>query len=177
MPGFSFPAPRRLEQIIKYALLEREPPEQIFEIWKNHHIERRDACGMVVDTETWKGWKAEAKKHPYFVFPVQKGDGKFFTVLSQFQDNYCIFTYLEDYRKDPNNAEPYMAVAFHEDFQDKKGLVLVRGDFSAHLTKDEARRLLWLLSHYYLKEPKLVRTFNKEPEKFDFNSYLQSCPA
>ena len=39
-----------------------------------------------------------------FIHPVFKGDGKFFMLISQFQDNHCIFTYLEDYKKDPNAA-------------------------------------------------------------------------
>ena len=47
---------------------------------------------------------------------------------------------LQDYKKDPSNAEPYLSVTFFDDFLDKKGIVLVRGDFSGHLTK-EVRRL------------------------------------
>ena len=37
--------------------------------------------------------------------------------------------------KNPLGAEPYLAVTMFDDLVDRKGLVLVRGDFSGHLTK------------------------------------------
>ena len=43
LPGFSFPAPRKLEQIVKHALLERESPARIREIWNEYHDDRLDA--------------------------------------------------------------------------------------------------------------------------------------
>ena len=84
-----------------------------------------------------------------------KGEGKFFMVISQFQDNHCLFTYLEDYKKNPQTAgkqwcrmflestkkffwvtaEPYMALSYFTDFADSKDVVLIRGDFSGHLNK------------------------------------------
>lgn len=62
MPGFSFPAPRKLSQIIKYALLEREPPEQIVEIWKKFHAERSDAVAMVLDRGEHELFMSRARK-------------------------------------------------------------------------------------------------------------------
>jgi hypothetical protein len=47
MPGFSFPAPRRLEQIVKYALLERESPARITEVWRDFHAPRLDCVAAV----------------------------------------------------------------------------------------------------------------------------------
>ena len=43
-------------------------------------------------------------RSPVFIHPVFKGEGKFFMVISQFQDNHCLFTYLEDYKKNPQTA-------------------------------------------------------------------------
>ncbi len=113
---------------------------------------------------------------PYFVFPVRKGDGKFFTLICQFQDKHAIFTYLEDYKRDPARAEPYLAVTFFDDFMSRKGLVLVRGDFSYHLNKQDAARLLRLLHHFYVVDPRHVETFNKDPRSFDFTRFLAECP-
>jgi len=45
MAGFSFPAPRRLDQIIKYALLQRESTDEIKRIWGEFHANRTDALG------------------------------------------------------------------------------------------------------------------------------------
>lgn len=36
--------------------------------------------------------------------------------------------------------------------------------------------MLKLLTHYYIKEPKLVEQFNHEPSKFNFEAYVRECP-
>ena len=62
MPGFSFPAPRKLEQIIKYALLEREPPERIREIWEEFHGSRLDCAASVITKAEHEAIMERAKK-------------------------------------------------------------------------------------------------------------------
>ena len=113
---------------------------------------------------------------PFFIFPVFKDEDKFFLLLSQFQDRYCIFTYLEDYRQNPSAAEPYFAVTCYDELVSRKQVVLVRGDFSAHLTKEEANTMLRLLRFAYLEEPKWVETFNQYPREFNFQQWLERCP-
>jgi len=113
---------------------------------------------------------------PYFLFPVPKEKGTYYTLLSQWQGKHCIMTYLEAFRRDPTKAEPYMSVTFYDDFLEKKGVVLARADFSAHLTKDEAKRLLAMLRYYYLTNPTMVEVFNQFPDKFDFQRLVEeSC--
>lgn len=62
MPGFSFPAPRRLDQIVKYALIEREPPETIKEIWTKFHEERNDSVATVFEEDEFKLIQERARK-------------------------------------------------------------------------------------------------------------------
>jgi ATP synthase F1 complex assembly factor 1 len=176
MPGFSFPAPRSLEQVVKLALLEREPPARIREIWNEHHAPRLDSVATVWGAEELAALAERRRRCPRFVYPVLKGDGKFFNLLAEWQDKFCIFTYLEDYRKDPSRAEPYLSVALYEDLLARKGLVLVRGDFSGHLTKRDAAHVLNLMRHFYFVEPRWVETFNKEPAAFDFSSFVAAVP-
>lgn len=211
LPGFSFPAPRKLGQIIKYALLERESPKRVREIWEKFHDERSDCAAAVLTKAEYEGIMARATKKydicclqrgfavpcgrtmrhglatvcclvcmsscsPFFIYPVRRGEGKFFTLVSQFQAPHFIFTYMEDFRKDPHAAEPYFAVTFFDDFMDRKDIVLVRGDFSGHLTKQDAKRLLNLTKHNYSVEPRLVEKFNQDSASFDIEAYLSSCP-
>lgn len=176
MPGFSFPAPRALEQVVKLALLEREPPARIREIWTDFHAPRLDSVATVWGGEEVAALAERRRRCPRFVYPVLKGDGKFFNLLAEWQDKFCIFTYLEDYRKDPSRAEPYLSVALYDDLLARKGLVLVRGDFSGHLTKRDAAHVLNLMRHFYFVEPKWVETFNKEPAAFDFSSFVAAVP-
>lgn len=176
MPGFSFPAPRKLEDVIKYALLEREQPKQIKEIWNTFHDSRLDCVATSWTPEEYAGIQERKRRCPRFVYPILKGDGKFFNLIAEWQDKYCIFTFLDDYRRNPSAAEPYMSVALYDDFLTRKQLVLVRGDFSGHLRKADATHLLNLMRYFYFSEPKWVETFNLTPDKFDFNRFLMEYP-
>lgn len=176
MPGFSFPAPRKLEQIIKYALLERESPKRIQEIWNTYHDTRLDAVATTWSQAEYETILGRTKRFPRFLYPVLKGDGKYFTLIAEWQDKYCIFTFLDDYRRNPSGAEPYLSLALYDDFLTRKQLILVRGDFSGHLTKRDATHILNLVRHYYAFEPKWLEIFNKDPASFDWNTYLRECP-
>ena len=35
--------------------------------------------------------------------------------------NYKIYTYLEDYKKNPNNATPYLVITMFDELNPKKG--------------------------------------------------------
>jgi hypothetical protein len=131
--GFSFPAPRKLEQIIKYALLERELPGEIKRIWETFHERRHDCVATTLTESEYNGLRSVGRKNPMMVFPVRKDEGQFYMVVAQMQDNHVIFTYLEHFKRNPETAEPYLAVTLFDDFLERKQLVLVRGDFSAHL--------------------------------------------
>lgn len=43
---FSYPCPRKLREIVKITLFEREQPEKIKEIWKKYYEEKNSAIGM-----------------------------------------------------------------------------------------------------------------------------------
>jgi len=176
LPGFSMPAPRKLEDIIKYALLEREPPERIKTIWNEFHDARLDTVATTWSTAEWEGVQERKRRCPRFIYPVFKGAGTFFNLIAEWQDKFCIFTFLEDYRRNPAAAEPYMSVALYDDFLARKQLVLVRGDFSGHLRKADAVHLLNMMRHYYFTEPRAVETFNKDPGAFDFASFIRDAP-
>ena len=176
LPGFSFPAPRALEQVVKLALLERETPARIREIWCDFHAPRLDSVATAWGAEELAALSERRRRCPRFVYPVLKGDGKFFNLVAEWQDKFCIFTYLEDYRRDPARAEPYLSLALYDDLLARKGLVLVRGDFSGHLTKRDAAHVLNLVKHFYFTEPKWVETFNKDPGAFDFSAMVAACP-
>jgi hypothetical protein len=62
MPGFSFPAPRRLDQIIKYALLQRESTTEIKRIWGEFHSSRTDAMAAYMNKAQWDEFKELTRK-------------------------------------------------------------------------------------------------------------------
>lgn len=49
-------------------------------------------------------------------------------------------TYLEDYKRDPSSAEPYLSLTLFNELVETKGLALIRGEVTNRLSRDEAKR-------------------------------------
>lgn len=47
---FSYPCPRKLREIVKMTMFEREQPSKIKEIWKQYYDEKPRAMGMSVES-------------------------------------------------------------------------------------------------------------------------------
>lgn len=45
---FSYPCPRKLREIVKMTMFERETPEKIKDIWKQYYDEKPRALGMSI---------------------------------------------------------------------------------------------------------------------------------
>lgn len=176
LTGFSFPVPRKLEDIIKYALLEREPAAKIKEVWNTFHDSRVDSVATSWSKSELDAAMSVSKRNRSFLFPVFKGDGKYFTLFAEWQDKYLIMCFLDDYRRSPGAAEPYFSLAVYDDFVARKGIALVRGDYSAHLNKLDAAHLLNMVRKFYIEDPKMVETFNKDPSSFNWERFLAECP-
>ena len=95
--GFSFPAPRRLDDIVKLDLFRPEPAEKIEEIWKQFHASKEFLVSDVWSREDFEQFQASAKQGALFIFPVPRENGHLI-VVSQVQDKHVLFTYLEDYK-------------------------------------------------------------------------------
>ena len=79
-----------------------------------------------------------------------------------------MFTYLEDYKKSPESAVPYLVVTLFDELKVKKGVVPVRGDIiDLKLTKKEAEVLMMAYLVHYIEGglyEETVETFNHRPE-------------
>ena len=49
-----------------------------------------------------------------------------------------MLTYLEDFKKNPISANPYMVITCFDELVRPKGVALIRGDVISQLSKDEA---------------------------------------
>lgn len=137
-------------------------------IWAEYHDETVSSVAEVLTQSEWTGLKERSRICPMFVFPIPRQDG-FITLLAQWQDNNCLFTFLEEYRQSPMTAQPWMAFAVYEDLLNSKGLALLRGDFTTRITKEEAGNLLNQCREFYLGDGyRHVEKFNHNPAEFDF---------
>lgn len=171
----TFPGTRRLDEVVKLPLLRLESTENVKVIWETQHVhETEGAVGTAYTKREFETFKHRSHKHPMFVLPVRR-EGGYMTMLTQFQGNACLFTYLEDYKKNPQSALPWLAIHLFDDLMDTHSICLARGEFSKpHLTKPEANRLMSLLHRFYINDDhyKLVAQFNDSPNLFDAGRHL-----
>ena len=75
-----------------------------------------------------------------FILPVKRDSGHFI-VVGQFKGRTTLITHLEDYKQNPNAADPYLTISVHDELVETKDIALVRGDFSDKLRKVRLRLL------------------------------------
>ena len=174
--GFSPLSPRTLKEIVKLELFEQEGREKCEEVWRSYHAEKRDAVGTTIPAEACKSLLQRAKKCPMMIFPVFKSTGSFLMLVGQFQQNVFLLTYLEEYRKNPNTASPWISIAVYDELTSTKGLGMLRADFMPNLTKREAEVLTeMLLAAYVDSLHPHTEAFNLRPNAFSFEQFTQDA--
>ena len=95
----------------------------------------------------------------------------------QNQDKSFIYTFIDDYRKYPTAASPYLVITLFDELKFSKGVILIRGDVMGDLTVDESHRLLQMTKDFFGQEHlyKKVIEFNKNSRSFDFNQHTNNC--
>ena len=178
MAGFSLATPRSLDEIAKVSLLEAEESHKIKEIWATYHEDAsKNAIAITMDPREHDSLLERVKSCPQFIFPVFASKDAYYLMFSQFQDSIFFLTYLDDYRNNPDTAQPYMTVNLFQDLKESKSLVLGRADHLPNLQRHEAEALLAAVTGSYLDEGTFsshIRTFNQAPEKFDFQAAVDT---
>uniref|UniRef100_A0A7S2RS63 ATP synthase mitochondrial F1 complex assembly factor 1 n=1 Tax=Mucochytrium quahogii TaxID=96639 RepID=A0A7S2RS63_9STRA len=168
--------PKQLKDLVKMELFKDMSKEDIEQVWEGYHETRKDSTSTVLSSAEWEKLKSRTKLCPLFVHPVVKSDTQFYVLLSQWNDNHNLMTFLEDYQKDPKNALPYLYTVAYTDFAEEKDVVLVRAEFLPYLTKEEAKHLLAESLKFYVHDDasfEHVSTFNLNSPAFDFNAVFK----
>lgn len=137
--GFSYPGPRKLADITKLPLLNAHNAQGVQGIWLEYHKHHASAIADTFRTDEFGTLMQRSQRCPLFVVPIPR-QGGFFTMISQFQGRQCIVTYLEDYKRDPSNAQPYITLTLFDELLEKKGLALLRAEITNQLTREEGTR-------------------------------------
>ena len=189
--GFTPMTPPSLTSIVDIDKLSKEDSGTIESIWISYHndddtdsiINKRKstmASALVLCKEDADTIKIRAKMSPLFILPVFKeSSDSFLLLLSQYQEKHgFILTYLEEYKRNPETASPWMSLMLYSEFEISKGISLVRSDFTPNITKKENVIISQILVDVYRAQDMYdahVHTFNKEPSKFDFDKYILTC--
>ena len=96
-------------------------------------------------------------------------------LLCQSQQKSFVCTYLEDFKKNPLDANPYMVLTLFDELVRNKHLALLRGDVIFGMTQDEGGVVMEMLLDSYLQDSEFekVRQFNHAPNSFDIEKHTQ----
>ena len=175
--GFSPLSPMSLDEVMKKDMIIGESPDRLKVIWTEYHNTKATSVGHTISDEENQKMIERLKESPIFIHPVFKdetGDTNII-LLSQMQEKYIMFTYLEEYKQNPDAATQWASLKVYDDFASSKGLALVRGDLSPQLTRAEGDMLTRCMLHVYLDDTayaQYVKTFNHAQAQFDFVAYI-----
>ena len=170
------PVPDKLSEVVHLSLLQEQSAPDLTRIWTEYHQGEDSAAnvlGSTIAADEAKLLFERGSGCPIFVLPLQR-EGGFMVMLSQFKGGTLNLTYLEDFRKQPNAAEPYMTAKLYTELVEEKGVVLAR----AHLDTDrlelaEAEQLLDAFMRVYTTAEmfEYVDKFNNAPAEFSFEEW------
>eukprot|EP00591_Stephanopyxis_turris_P004443 CAMPEP_0195521462 /NCGR_PEP_ID=MMETSP0794_2-20130614/18731_1 /TAXON_ID=515487 /ORGANISM="Stephanopyxis turris, Strain CCMP 815" /LENGTH=179 /DNA_ID=CAMNT_0040651025 /DNA_START=169 /DNA_END=708 /DNA_ORIENTATION=- len=163
---------------MKTDLLQDKNKQQIIDIWKEYHADKKDTYGKVLDGEAGKNVLQRAKQCPFFIQPVFREEG-FFTLVSQYQSpSYFLMAYLEDYKVDPTNARPLITFSVFDDLATSHDVTLIRGELiNKGIENWEGKKIINNMLEAYANDEDYevgALPFNKTPESFDIDDYI-SC--
>ena len=171
--------PRVLDDITRLDKLEAEDSHSVTAIWESFHEAREGVAGVSIDPPEHASILERGSESPMFVFPIRR-EGGHFMLYSQYapESSMFVFTYLEDYRANPEMAQPWASVHVFDELIASKGVGLLRAEVvPERLTKAEGLQLLLLIRRYYgTSSYDKVWTFNHFQARFDLDAYLASCP-
>ena len=175
--GFSPLTPMSLEEVMKLDMITNESPERLRTIWTEYHLTKATSLGFVIGDEENTKITERVKESPIFIHPVFKDENgsTHIIMLSQMLEKCTIFTYLEEYKLNPEAATQWASLKVFDDFVSSKGLALVRGDISPQLTRAEGDQLIRSMLHVYTDDDvysKYVKVFNHSPNHFHFEEYI-----
>ena len=146
-------------------------------IWEDYHKSKATSLGFCLSGEEHSKVSRRIKESPIFIVPVFKDDSgnTHIVLLSQMQEKFISFTYLEEYKQNPDAATQWASLAIYDDFVESKDLAMVRGDVSPQLTRQEGNLVARSLLQTYLSDDEytqFIHAFNHQSASFNYEAYI-----
>ncbi|GAB5356178.1 hypothetical protein AAMO2058_000268700 [Amorphochlora amoebiformis] len=175
--SFTYPSPRKLDDIVKLHIMAMEEPDKIVKVWTEFHDRKLGvASGVLRGRRKFEVLMQRARKSPFFVYPLKsETPGNFSVLMAQFQGKHCLMTGLEDYVEKKEEASPHLVVTFYDELLSEKDLVLVRTDIcNPGFSKESAEKMNSAIIKNYLTSSgyEIVDKFNHAPKEFEKLNYL-----
>lgn len=98
--SFTYPCPRKLREIMKMSLIEKEPTSKVEDIWKEYHSARINNTCTVLSKEKYNfiakrylSHQFRASSAPIFLLPIFRKGGHF-KLISQWQNDCFVYHIL-----------------------------------------------------------------------------------
>lgn len=177
LSGFSFAGPRKLDDVMKTELLKGKSKVEVSDIWMSYHANKKGVLASVLEVDDSIKVIDRAKTRPFYIQPVFR-EGGHFMLVSQYQDPYhFLLAYLEDYKMDPNRAQPLLTFSVFTDLRETHGISFLRCDVINKGIEDKEAGLIMnnTIDSYCVEEEfAKVKLFNDNPEKFNFDNFMSS---
>lgn len=193
---------KTLDSFIKTDKLMELGQTEIEFLWRARFQNDESALIAAVPAETYKTMYELARKNPSFVLPLPKADAQLdgeptdenstpmeihyvqWTFVGPYT-THCMITSLMEYKLHNEYARPHTTIAFHQELQNEKGLVLMKGQVEkeAAITPAESQMLMLNLQRFYgalgtespmAKERiKLLQSFNDGSKNFSMEKCIE----
>lgn len=165
-----------MEEILKTDMVRGKSVEEVSALWTAYHEDKERTFARALSSDDAGHAVLErAARCPFLVQPVFR-EGGFFTLLSQFQDPCHFFlAYLEDYRADPNRAQPLVSFSIFPELADDVGVHLMRCEvINKGIDEAEGLRVAESVLDMYAKDEEFEKViqFNERPAEFDVDDYI-----
>jgi len=162
-----------LDAIVKLDLLKNLSPEDIKELWVSYYADK-DAVCAVIPAESYMVIKSVCEMFPLFVYPIPRDDG-FEMFVGQFADDNLHFTSLHNYQKLQEFAPDQLTIHHYTELQQDKDIVLMSSMVNDNsLTVSDAQMLCYLVQHYCVNHPNLMKDFNQNPGNFSIQKVIDA---
>lgn len=169
---------RKLNDIVKLEELAKEPPEAIHQVWRSFHADADTYTGHVLPAAAFSTLGERLTESPMLVFPVVR-EGGYFVLTMQHNEKSVCYTFLDEFRKDPETAQPWLFLSLFDELVESKGLGLLRGEvMPGRLTKAEAESVVARTIDVYSSDRyDRAWMFNHAPKHFDADAFIQEQVA
>ena len=174
---FTYPAPKKLSDIMKIPLVKKLAPEDVDLVWSEYHANKHDVCAKTLTKTQFELLKKNSSACKMMLFPIFR-EGGYMNFISQFQDHCFLFTFLDDFRKNPQSANPYYCITLYDEFLNDKNRGLLRGDIGVSLSRVEGEYLMDTLIEYYCDSERYRTTwkFNHDSRNFSYEEHIRTIP-
>lgn len=70
--AFTYPCPRKLREIMKMSLIERENKEKVVQIWMDYHKERDSTVSYALSKKEYEQLSTNSTHSPMCLLPIKR---------------------------------------------------------------------------------------------------------